>query len=73
VPIAKGEYIYDDERFEWAEPSIEHAAQLMRRLADDADFRTRIALRGQRDIRTRFTHAATAAAIRRRLQELGLL
>ena len=28
---------------------------------------------GQRDIRTRFTHAATAAAIRRRLQELGLL
>jgi len=73
VPIAKGEYIYDDERFEWAEPSIEHAAQWMRRLADDADFRTRIALRGQRDIRTRFTHAATAAAIRRRLQELGLL
>ena len=73
VQIAKGEYICDDERFEWAEPDVGHAAHLMRRLVDDADFRVRIATRGQQDIRTRFTLAATAAAIRRRLQELGLL
>lgn len=73
VPIAKGEYLYDDVNFEWAEPDIGHAAQHMRRLVDDAEFRTRIAARGQQNIRSRFTHAATAAAIRARLQMLGAL
>jgi len=73
VSIAKGEYICDDECFEWAEPDVGHAAQHMRRLVDDADFRVRIATRGQQDIRTRFTLAATAAAIRGRLEELRLL
>ena len=73
VSIAKGEYICDDERFEWAEPDVGHAAHHMRRLVDDADFRVRIATRGQQDIRSRFTLAATAAAIRGRLEELGLL
>jgi glycosyltransferase involved in cell wall biosynthesis len=73
VPIGKGEYICDDARFEWAEPDVGHAAQHMRRLVDDADFRVRIAARGQQDIRSRFTLAATAAAIRGRLEALGLL
>jgi len=73
VPIAKGEYLYDDERFQWAEPDIEQAAQYMRRLADDAQFRARIAARGQHDIRTRFTHANAANLMRERLRELGLL
>jgi hypothetical protein len=73
VALAKGDYVYDDERFEWAEPDIGHAAHHMRRLVDDADFRVRIATRGQQDIRSRFTLAATAAAIRGRLEELRLL
>jgi glycosyltransferase involved in cell wall biosynthesis len=73
VPIRKGEYIYDDERFRWAEPDVEQASYWMARLVDDVEFRTRIAQRGQRDIRTRFTHAHAAALMRRRLEELALL
>jgi glycosyltransferase involved in cell wall biosynthesis len=73
VPIRKGEYLYDDERFRWAEPDVEHAAHWMARLADDTPFRTRIAERGRSDIRTRFTYASAAALMRRRLSALGLL
>jgi glycosyltransferase involved in cell wall biosynthesis len=73
VPVRKGEYLYDDSRFHWAEPDLDQAAYYMRRLADDADFRNRIAYQGQRDVRSRFTPAATAALLRRRLLELGLI
>jgi glycosyltransferase involved in cell wall biosynthesis len=73
VPIRKGEYLYDDDRFRWAEPDVGQAANWMTRLADDAEFRTRIAERGRNDIRTRFTYANAAALMRRRLSELGLL
>jgi glycosyltransferase involved in cell wall biosynthesis len=72
VPVRKGEYLYYDERFRWADPDVEHAAHWMRRLVDDAGFRMRIAARGQHDIRTRFTPANAAALMRRRLSELGL-
>ncbi len=73
VAIEKGQYIIDDERFRWAEPDVGQAAQWMVKLADDVAFRDRIALAGQRDVRTRFTHANTAATIRQRLAQLGLL
>jgi len=73
VPVGKGEYLYDDERFRWAEPDVEHAAAHMHRLAGDRDFCERIAHRGQQSIRERFTRATTAALMRRRLSELGLL
>ena len=73
VPVRKGEYLYHDERFRWAEPDVEHAAHHMRRLVDDGAFRARIARNGQLAIRSRFTPAVTAALIRRRLEELGML
>lgn len=73
IPIRKGEYLYDDERFRWAEPDLAQASQWMARLVDDVAFRTRIAQRGQHDIRSRFTHAHAAALMRGRLTELGLL
>ena len=73
VPVGKGEYHYDDERFHWAQPDVDQGAHCMRRLVDDADFRQRIARNGQQTIRTRFTPAATAALIRERLGTLGLL
>jgi hypothetical protein len=73
VPVGKGEYLYDDERFHWAQPDVDQAADCMRRLVDDADFRQRIARNGQQTIRTRFTPAATAALIRERLGTLGLI
>ena len=73
VAIEKGQYIIDDERFRWAEPDVGQAALWMARLADDVGFRERVALQGQRDIRTKFTHANTAHAMRQRLVELDLL
>jgi glycosyltransferase involved in cell wall biosynthesis len=73
IPVNRGEYLYDDDRFRWADPDIEQAAHYMRRLADDAEYRSQVAERGQREIKTRFTPANTAALMRQRLQELGLL
>ncbi len=73
VPIRKGEYLYDDERYRWAEPDLAQAADWMVRLVDDVEFRTRIAQRGQHDVRTRFSHANAAALMRDRLEEIGLL
>ena len=73
VPIAKGEYLYDDRQFQWAEPRVDEAAAHMRRLVDDVEFRQRIAAQGQHDIRARFTYANAAELMRARLSELGLL
>lgn len=73
VPIRKGEYLYDDERFRWAEPDPEHAAHHMKRLADDAAFRANIARRGQAHIRSYLTYANAAALMERRLRELDRL
>ncbi len=73
VPISKGQYLYDDERFRWADPDVEEAGRCMARLADDVEFRTRIARRGQRDILTRFSHENAAKLIRARLESLKLL
>jgi hypothetical protein len=72
IAVRKGDYLYDDERFRWADPDIGHAAHYMLRVAGDAEFRNRIASRGQHDVRSRFTPAATATLLRRRLLELGL-
>ena len=71
VPVARGDYLVDDERFVWAEPDIASAARCMRILADDAAARERIAAAGQKEIATRFTRQRTAALIRERLEALG--
>lgn len=73
VPIAKGQYLYDDERFRWADPDVDQASHYMKQLVDDTEFRERIARRGQSDVRSRFTHANAADLMRSRLTHLGLL
>ncbi len=72
VPIERGEYLYDDPGFFWAEPDEDHAAQLMRRMVDDVEYRRRLALRGQQDLRARFSNASAAKGIAQRLEQLGL-
>jgi FkbM family methyltransferase len=72
VPVARGDYLVDDERFVWAEPDVASAARCMRHLADDAALRARLAAEGQREITTRFTRERTAALIRDRLETLGV-
>ena len=73
VPIAAGEYLYDDSRFVWADPDVDVAARLMRRLVDDRDWRFALAGAGQHEIRSRFTRERAAAGIASRLAELGIV
>ena len=73
VPVVKGEYLYDDERYRWAEPDVDQAARWMKVLVDDQAFRERIARRAQADMRAKFSPANTAALIRQRLQQIGAL
>jgi len=73
VPVVKGEYLYDDDRYRWAEPDVDHAARWMRVLVDDPAFRESIARRAQADMRAKFNPANTAALIRQRLQQIGAL
>jgi glycosyltransferase involved in cell wall biosynthesis len=71
VPVAPGEYLFDDPRFFWADPDVDDAARQMRRLVDDAALRERLAAGGPDAIRARFGSERAAALMRARLDELG--
>ena len=58
---------------QWAEPDIDHAAHLMRRVFEDPDFRTQISERGRETIRSQFSPAAAGLRYRKRLAFLGLM
>lgn len=58
---------------QWAEPDVDHAAQLMRRIVEDDIWRTQIGARAQRTIRTEFSPEAAGMRYRQRLRLLGLL
>jgi glycosyltransferase involved in cell wall biosynthesis len=58
---------------QWAEPSIEHAAQLMRRLYEDNTYRRKIALAGQKSIQSSHSLDQSAMHIKQRLGDIGLL
>ena len=72
VKIAPGEYTVDDPRFFWADPDVDDAAQQMRRLADDAALRERLAAAGHATIGARFGAERSAALLRSRLDALGM-
>jgi len=55
----------------WAEPDLEQAAAYMRELANNAQWRQRIAAVGQHTIRTRFSPYAAGRLMRQRLAQLG--
>ncbi len=56
---------------EWAQPSVEHAAKLMRGVYEDRGGAARIAEQAREDIARALSPQATGAAMRRRLQELS--
>ncbi len=58
---------------QWADPDIEHAAHLMRRVYDDSTFRTQIGERARATIRTQFSPEAAGIRYRKRLAVLGLM
>jgi glycosyltransferase involved in cell wall biosynthesis len=56
---------------EWAEPSIEHAAALMRHVCENAQDAERLGAQAEKDIGQRLSAQATGAAMRTRLEELS--
>jgi Glycosyl transferases group 1 len=56
---------------EWADPSVEHAAQLMRAVYDDPAEAARRGAQAAKDIARTLSPEATGAAMRRRLEELS--
>ena len=72
VPVAPGEYLFDDPRFFWADPDVDDAARQMRRLADDPALRARLAAAGPAAILARFGSGHAAARMQARLDELGI-
>jgi glycosyltransferase involved in cell wall biosynthesis len=55
---------------EWAEPSLEHAAALMRRVYDDPETGSRLGARAKEDIARFLSPTATGTAMRSRLSQL---
>ncbi len=58
---------------QWAEPDVDHAAQFMRRLFDDAAYHAQIGERARDTMRTRFSPAAAGLRYQQRLRFLGLM
>lgn len=56
---------------EWADPDLEQAADMMRRVYDEPDEAARRASRARQDIARTLSPEATGAAMRRRLEELS--
>jgi len=52
---------------QWADPDVDDAARLMRRVVDDVDFRSEISTRARETIRAQFSPAAAGARYRERL------
>jgi glycosyltransferase involved in cell wall biosynthesis len=55
---------------EWADPSVEHAAELMRRVVESPRESQALGARAREDIARQLSPAATGAAMRRRLEQL---
>jgi glycosyltransferase involved in cell wall biosynthesis len=58
---------------QWAEPDVDHAAQFMRRLFDDAAFRAQIGEQARETMRTHFSPEAAGLRYQQRLRFLGLM
>jgi len=62
-----------DADLEWAEPSVEHAARLMRRLFDDQKWAREVGARGQRSAEINLSLDAAGRRISERLAEIAAL
>jgi O-antigen biosynthesis protein len=69
VPVPERAYPFSPEQV-WAEPNIEHAAVLMRRLTYDDAYRENIARAGQRFVSENFNEAKIGARYAARLEEV---
>jgi glycosyltransferase involved in cell wall biosynthesis len=58
---------------QWAEPDVDHAAHLMRRLVEDSTYRAQIGERARDTMRSRFSPEAAGLRYHRRLATLRLM
>jgi hypothetical protein len=56
---------------EWAQPSVEHAAELMRHVYENQQEAARVGARAGEDIARALSPAATGARMRQRLEQRG--
>jgi len=70
VPLAEAHDHYPAGA-EWAEPDVDHAAHLMRRIADDAGWRTALGVKARATIGGTFSPAAAGRRYRERVARLG--
>jgi glycosyltransferase involved in cell wall biosynthesis len=69
VDVRDGEYPCPEGQV-WADPDLEHAAEHMRRLADDPDHAAALGRRAAADVRERLSPARTGGQIVRALEEI---
>jgi glycosyltransferase involved in cell wall biosynthesis len=65
-------HLYYEAGEQWAEPDVDHAAHLMRRVAEDREYRARLGAQARNTMRSRFSPEAAGLRYRRRLAFLGL-
>lgn len=58
---------------QWAEPDLDHAAHLMRKVFEDAGYRAQIGERARATIRSQFSPEAAGWRYRKRLEFVGLV
>lgn len=68
--IAPGGYAHGAGQ-RWAEPNVEHAADLMRQLVDDPEHARKVGKKAARDVRSSLSSQTAAAVIMRRVNEIG--
>ena len=69
VKVGENAEAYDADAT-WAEPDLDVAAQLMRHVYENPDNARDVALRGKKDLETRFTPERTGARMKVRLEEV---
>lgn len=72
VPVEEGEYPFHQGQV-WAQPDVENAAWHMRRVWEDAEFRSLIGSRASSYLKEHFSAAAVGGLYVNRLRELGFL
>jgi len=72
VPVPEGAYPFWKDQV-WAEPDIEHAASLMKKLIGDATYRAEIALAGQKYILENFNESVIGKRYLKRLDEINAI
>ncbi len=70
VPVAKDAYLFGEGQV-WAEPSVDHAVELIGRLVDDRRYAQALGERARRHMRTHFSARAIGLRYLARLEELG--